>query len=45
MFALANIALRRQDRDTHFAFGPYIAGAGLLVLFFGANVLPLGLAG
>ncbi len=43
--ALANIALRRQDRDTHFAFGPYIAGAGLLVLFFGANVLPLGIAG
>lgn len=45
VFALANIALRRQDRDTHFAFGPYIAGAGLLVLFFGTNVLPLGIAG
>ncbi|MDF3883809.1 prepilin peptidase [Cupriavidus basilensis] len=45
VFALANIALRRQDRDTHFAFGPYIAGAGLLVLFFGSNVLPLGIAG
>ncbi|MCY0856683.1 prepilin peptidase [Cupriavidus sp. D39] len=43
VFALANIALRRQDRDTHFAFGPYIAGAGLLVLFFGPNVLPLGI--
>lgn len=45
VFALANIALRRQDRDTHFAFGPYIAGAGLLVLFFGSNALPLGIAG
>ncbi len=43
IFGVANIALRRQGRDTPFPFGPFIAGAGLLVLFFGANLLPLGL--
>jgi len=41
LFGLARIALRRQQRDTPFPFGPFIAGAGLLVLFFGAGALPL----
>jgi leader peptidase (prepilin peptidase)/N-methyltransferase len=40
-FGLANIALRRQDRDTPFPFGPFIAGAGLVVLFAGADWLML----
>ncbi|CAG9180504.1 prepilin peptidase [Cupriavidus pinatubonensis] len=41
VFGVANIALRRQGRDTPFPFGPFIAGAGALVLFFGPGVLPL----
>ncbi|MBY4949397.1 A24 family peptidase [Cupriavidus respiraculi] len=41
LFGLANIALRRQDRDTPFPFGPFIAGAGLVVLFIGADWLML----
>ena len=41
VFGVASIALRRQDRDTPFPFGPFIAGAGALVLFFGPGVLPL----
>ncbi|CAG2152773.1 prepilin peptidase [Cupriavidus numazuensis] len=41
VFGVANIALRRQGRDTPFPFGPFIAGAGVLVLFFGPGVLPL----
>ncbi|WP_011299107.1 prepilin peptidase [Cupriavidus necator] len=41
VFGVANIALRRQGRDTPFPFGPFIAGAGGLVLFFGPGVLPL----
>ncbi|KAF7962204.1 methyltransferase [Cupriavidus sp. UYMU48A] len=41
VFGVANIALRRQNRDTPFPFGPFIAGAGVLVLFFGPAVLPL----
>ena len=40
-FGLASIALRRQDRDTPFPFGPFIALAGLVVLVFGSGVLPL----
>ena len=35
LFGLVRIALRRQHRDTPFPFGPFIAGAGLLVLFTG----------
>lgn len=38
VFGLANLALRRQDRDTPFPFGPFIAGAGLLVLFVGPRL-------
>ncbi|KWR89642.1 prepilin peptidase [Cupriavidus sp. IDO] len=41
VFGVANIALRRQGRDTPFPFGPFIAGAGVLVLFFGPGLLPL----
>ncbi|MCZ7171547.1 hypothetical protein NK326_24465, partial [Salmonella enterica] len=39
VYGLAKIALRRHDRDTPFPFGPFIAGAGLLVLFAGADWL------
>ncbi|WP_454736674.1 prepilin peptidase [Cupriavidus necator] len=41
MFGLASIALRRQERDTPFPFGPFIALAGVVVLVFGPGVLPL----
>lgn len=41
VFGVANIVLRRQGRDTPFPFGPFIAGAGVLVLFFGPGVLPV----
>jgi len=41
VFGVANIMLRRQGRDTPFPFGPFIAGAGALVLFFGPAVLPV----
>jgi leader peptidase (prepilin peptidase)/N-methyltransferase len=41
VFGLANIALRRQERDTPFPFGPFIALAGVVVLLFGPGVLPL----
>lgn len=39
----AMLLLQRKDSQTTFPFGPYIAGAGVLVLFFGPEVLPLGL--
>jgi leader peptidase (prepilin peptidase)/N-methyltransferase len=39
----AMLLLQRKGSDTTFPFGPYIAGAGLIVLFFGPDVLPLGL--
>lgn len=41
LFGLANMALRRQERDTPFPFGPFIALAGVVVLLFGPGVLPL----
>ncbi|MGY2490142.1 prepilin peptidase [Cupriavidus sp. CP313] len=41
LFGLANIALRRQERDTPFPFGPFIALAGVVVLLFGPGVVPL----
>ncbi len=41
LFGLANIVLRRQERDTPFPFGPFIALAGVVVLLFGPGVLPL----
>ncbi|WP_354685552.1 A24 family peptidase [Cupriavidus necator] len=41
VFGLASIALRRQERDTPFPFGPFIALAGAVVLVFGPGVLPL----
>ena len=37
----AMLVFRRKSSDTAFPFGPYIVGAGLIVLFFGADVLPL----
>lgn len=37
----AMLVFRRKSSDTTFPFGPYIVGAGLIVLFFGADVLPL----
>ncbi|MGO4765232.1 A24 family peptidase [Cupriavidus sp. 2KB_3] len=43
MFGIVLLVVRRQGRETPFPFGPFIAGAGLIVLFFGADVLPLGL--
>jgi len=39
----AMLVFHRKSSDTTFPFGPYIAGAGLIILFFGADVLPLGL--
>ncbi len=39
----AMLLVQRKGSETTFPFGPYIAGAGLLVLFFGPDVLPLGL--
>ncbi len=39
----AMLVFRRKSSDTTFPFGPYIVGAGLIILFFGADVLPLGL--
>jgi len=41
VFGIAMLVARRQGRETPFPFGPFIAGAGLLVLFFGADLLPL----
>jgi len=32
------IMLRRQERDTPMPFGPYLAGAGLLTLFYGDSL-------
>lgn len=43
VFGIVLLVVRRQGRETPFPFGPFIAGAGLIVLFFGADVLPLGL--
>lgn len=43
VFGIALLVVRRQGRETPFPFGPFIAGAGMIVLFFGADVLPLGL--
>lgn len=39
----AMLLIQRKGSETTFPFGPYIAGAGLIVLFFGPDVLPLGL--
>lgn len=39
LFALAAVLLRRRDRDSHFPFGPFIAAAGMLVLFVGGDWL------
>jgi len=36
---IAILAARRQGRDTPMPFGPYLAGAGLLTLFFGDALL------
>ncbi|MGO4306332.1 prepilin peptidase [Cupriavidus sp. RAF12] len=43
LFGLGLLVVRRQGSETPFPYGPFIAGAGLIVLFFGADVLPLGL--
>ncbi|WP_354676866.1 prepilin peptidase [Cupriavidus plantarum] len=43
IFGILMLVVRRQGRETPFPFGPFIAGAGLLVLFFGADLLPLDL--
>lgn len=39
----AMLLVRRKGSDTQFPFGPYIVGAGLIVLFLGIDILPLGL--
>jgi len=39
----AMLLIQRKGSETTFPFGPYIAGAGVLVLFFGPGILPLGL--
>lgn len=44
VFGILMLVARRQGRETPFPFGPFIAGAGLLVLFFGADLLPLALS-
>jgi leader peptidase (prepilin peptidase)/N-methyltransferase len=41
VFGVARIALRRQSHDTPFPFGPFIAGAGLLVLFLGGQLVAM----
>ncbi len=40
-FGVTRIAMRRQHRDTPFPFGPFIAGAGLLVLLLDAPLRTL----
>ena len=35
---ISMIMLRRQERDTPMPFGPYLAGAGLLTLFYGDSL-------
>ncbi len=35
---ISMIVLRRQERDTPMPFGPYLAGAGLLTLFYGDSL-------
>lgn len=44
VFGILMLVVRRQGRETPFPFGPFIAGAGLIVLFFGADLLPLALS-
>ena len=36
---IAILIARRQGRDTPMPFGPYLAGAGLLTLFFGDTLI------
>ena len=36
---IAILIARRQGRDTPLPFGPYLAGAGLLTLFFGDTLI------
>ena len=36
---IAILIARRKGRDTPMPFGPYLAGAGLLTLFFGDNLI------
>ena len=36
---IAILVGRRQGRDTPMPFGPYLAGAGVLTLFFGDNLI------
>jgi leader peptidase (prepilin peptidase)/N-methyltransferase len=36
---IAILVARRQGRDTPMPFGPYLAGAGLLTLFFGDDLI------
>ncbi|MGY8525815.1 prepilin peptidase [Paracidovorax citrulli] len=45
VYGLANLALRRQHRDTEIPFGPFIAAAGVLVLFAGWEWFLLALGG
>ena len=35
---ISMIMLRRRERDTPMPFGPYLAGAGLLTLFYGDSL-------
>ncbi|AZG13359.1 MULTISPECIES: prepilin peptidase [Cupriavidus] len=37
------LLVQRKGRETPFPYGPYIAGAGLVVLFLGRDLLPLDL--
>ncbi len=39
----AMLLVQRKGSHTAFPFGPYIAGAGLIILFFGPDIVPLGL--
>jgi leader peptidase (prepilin peptidase)/N-methyltransferase len=36
---IAILVAKQQGRDTPMPFGPYLAGAGLLTLFFGDSLL------
>ena len=36
---VAILLIKRLERDTPMPFGPYLAGAGLVILFFGGTLM------
>ena len=39
LLGISILLLRRLERDTPMPFGPYLAGAGLVILFFGETLM------